>query len=147
MAAGGVDHQPQLDALTRFVRERVRELVADGAVPPDVRLHVHCLPRARDVCEQRREKLIAVLEHLHPVASLEARLRQPHDRRQQCVEVAGILHVQARVGAALGRPEEDGQADHGRDQRHEADERDVDVVRAMLAVHQPRLQNSSATTG
>ena len=72
VTAGGIDEQPHLHALPCLRSQRVCNLAADGALPPDIRLDVHALFRAGDVAQQEREKLIAVLEELDVITSLEA---------------------------------------------------------------------------
>src|SRR6266550_1459203 len=80
VTAGRVDEQTNLDALSRFGRERVRQPVADLALPPDVRLDVHALVRATDVTQEKREEFVAVLEELDLITGIETGLRQADDR-------------------------------------------------------------------
>ena len=154
VAAGGIDQNAHFDTAARLVRQRVRELVADRALPPDVRLDVHALPGRGDVLEQQRKKLIAVFEQLHRIAALHARLRETDDRWQQHGELADVLHIEMRIGAAFGRPEQDRQADDGENHGDQHDQRHADDVRAAAGFFDPfsfgfqlRLQKSSAMTG
>ena len=59
---------------------------------------MNALLRAGDVAQQRRKELIAVLQQLHVVAGLETRLREADDRRQQRGKIAGVFHVEMRIG-------------------------------------------------
>src|SRR2546427_467153 len=60
VTAGGVDQQSHFDAVVGFRGQRLRYVIADIALPPDVRLHVNALAGLGNLVEQRREELVAV---------------------------------------------------------------------------------------
>src|ERR1051325_2322159 len=150
VAAGGVDEGAPLPALPHLRRQRRRDLFADRAFPPDVRLDVHALARRGDVAQEQREKAVAVLEELDAVAGLEARLRQADDRRQESAEVAGVFHLQMHGAAALGGPEREREPGDDHEVGDEPDDRHAQEMRVadlLDAFYFSRCHISSVRTG
>ena len=120
-AADPVEQHVHLDAVPGAVREGVGELVADRAVPVDVRLEADRRLRAADVFEHRLEDPVAVDQHLGGIALDERRAEQER-------EVAGEGRI-AGVVQPLERPVDLllGGAEVGDDQRDDDAEGEGDA--------------------
>src|SRR2546421_6208251 len=107
------------DPGARALDQRLGELLADRAAPPDVALEGDGVLGAADRLEHRREDLVAVDELLHAVADQEAR---PEDRAHGAAEL-GVRHRIERLDALVDALVAKGEID---DQQHDQRGRDED---------------------
>jgi hypothetical protein len=93
-----------LDAVPGAIGERVGELVADRAVPVDVRLEADRRLRGADVLQHRLEDPVAVDQHLGGIAFEQRRAEQEREVAREGRVARVVQALERAVDLLLGAP-------------------------------------------
>jgi hypothetical protein len=138
--ADGVDQDIDLDAIATAPGERARDVVGRLTFLEDVLGIVDGLPRVLDELELRGEDLVAVQEHVDPIAGHDGSLGVAGDRGGEC-GLADLERGQGQVRLHVSTPGEgDRQHPRARDDPEALQRSETSRVAHAASVRQVRCQ-------